>query len=181
MTSETPLDERYLDWLYSLVAPTRINKNPARSHFKLVEQLFKKEFLWFVPNDDNRIEDGKGLREEFIQATDAERDYIWLELGCSVLEMLIALCRHAEFESGRDAYYWFWRIMDNLGIRIYTDNQYDDEVRLIVDDAIEIMIRRSYRHDGVGGIFPLRDPEKDQRDVELWYQMSSYILENNYA
>jgi len=177
MTSNEPLDARYLDWLYSQLAPAR-NRNPAHSYWKLASVIFRIEFLWSVPNDDNRIEDGIDLREEFLSEAGEQGDEQFYMIGCSVLEMLVALCRRAQFESTHDVYWWFRRILDNLNLGEFVDNQFDEDVEIIVRDVFHVMIARSYRFDGVGGLFPLKQSDRDQRKLELWYQMSSYILEN---
>lgn len=172
------LDSRYLDWLYSQIGPN--NRNPARSYWQLAEQLHNAEFTWSVPNDDNRLEDGVDLREEFLASIDAERDQRWLRQTASLLEVLIALSRRAEFESTHEAYDWFWRMISNIGLRDYTDDVYDGHAFEHVDEVIADVIQRRYDSDGRGGLFPLHNPETDQRRVELWYQMSSYLLENGY-
>lgn len=179
MTIDESLDSRYLNWLYSQIGPAN-NKNPERSFWLLAEQLHMKRFDWVIPNDDNRTEDGKALREEFLARFDARCDRQWLEQDCSILEMLIALSRRVEFESAHDAYHWFWTMLENLNLRVYTDAVYDDEVGLIVEKAITAVIDRRYRSNGDGGLFPLLRPNRDQRQVEIWYQMSSYLLENGY-
>ena len=40
------------------------------------------------------------------------------------------------------------------------------------------MLAREYSDNGHGGLFPLKNPKKDQRKVEIWYQMTEYINEN---
>lgn len=180
MTSDDTLDRRYFDWLYSQIGPAKNNRNPARSFWLLAEQLFKKQFNWHTPNDDNRIEDGKDLRDLFLEDIHAERNQSWLDQECSMLEIMVALSRSIEFESSHDAYYWFWRMIENLNLRIYTDDKYDDDVHFIVDDALNIVIDRTYLYDGTGGLFPLRHSKEDQRNVEIWYQMSAYLLEDSY-
>jgi hypothetical protein len=179
MATDGTLDARYLDWLYEQVSPSK-SRIPELSFWNLCEQLFRKRFEWFQPNDDNRIADGKELREEFVIETRAERNRDWMEIDCSVLEMLVALSRRCEFESSEDAYFWFWRMIQSLNLREYTDDVYDKGVEYVVNDVIDIMIHRQYRRDGVGGLFPLVHPDQDQRKVEIWYQMSAYILENGY-
>lgn len=139
-----------------------------------------KRFEWGIPNDDNRTEDGKDLRPEFIATHDAECNNAWLSQACSMLEMLIALSRRLEFESNHDTYHWFWTLLENLNLRVYTDAVYDDEVEMIVDKTLIAVIDRRYRSNGDGGLFPLRRPKTDQRKVEIWYQMSLYLLENGY-
>jgi len=178
MTTDEPLDSRYLDWLYSQIAPTR-NLNPARSFWKVAEQMFHKEFFWSVPNDHNRIADGIALREEFVMATGAERDRDFMEIGCSFLEMLVALCRRAEFESIHDTYWWFRRILDNLNLGSFVDKNYDGYAQVVIDEVLQTIIDRTYLPSGQGGLFPLKHAEQDQTEVEIWYQLASYILENN--
>jgi hypothetical protein len=176
-----PLDERYLDWLYSLVAPVT-SRNPARSYRLLFEHLFKTPFLWFIPNDDNRIEDGRELRLEFLEQFNLTvDDPNWMELDVSVMEMLIALSRRTAYWSESSADFWFWQFLEKLEIRQYTDSVYRDENGGNVDEVLDCLINRTYTSSGLGGLFPLRRAMKDQRTVELWYQMSAYLLENDYS
>lgn len=176
MTSPLPLDELYLQWLYSQVADVKL-RNPARTYWSLMRVLYKKMFVWTVPNDDNRVADGKDLRYEFFRdnhITAVERS--WLELECSMLEMLVALSRTLAFEIDGNSRECFWHFMQVLGLDIYADNRQipHDEV----DDILDTVIWRRYRSDGHGGLFPLKKtPLQDQRDVELWYQLNAYLLE----
>lgn len=174
------IDDRYFEWLYSLIGAVR-NRNPARSYWGLTRQLYVKEFVWIVPNDDNRVEDGKDLRREFIEQNGLDPDQIdptWMNLGCSMLEMLIALGRRASFESeGKTSGDWFWMMINNLDLRRFNDERYDDEGAQIIDETLDCVIYRNYSYDGSGGLFPLKDPIIDQRKVELWYQLAEYLLE----
>lgn len=138
------------------------------------------EFAWSVPNDDNRLEDGRDLRVEFLSVFGGRGSKKWMDQPVSFMEVLVALARRAEFESEKDAYTWFWQMIDNLGLRNYTDNAYDDWVHDQVATVLHIAINREYSSSGQGGLFPLRHPDRDQRDTELWYQMSSYLIENGY-
>lgn len=176
MTGE-PLDETYFEWLYSQVAPVSL-KNPRRTYWRLLKQLHTKQFVWFIPNDDNRVADGKDLRAEFLNEMDiSERDEDWMALECSVLEMLIGLSRGVAFIDleGQSPSHWFWLFLDNLGLRSYVDAQSRDDME--IDEILNRLIFRNYDEDGRGGIFPLRNPEKDQRKVELWYQANYYVIE----
>ncbi len=143
-----------------------------------MRQLYVKEFVWLIPNDDNRAEDGKALRYEFIneQGID-EVDQEWLDLGCSFLEMLIALARRAAFESDDEVVEWFWRFIFNLGLNNHTDSAYTRETEREVDNVLDTVIFRTYDADGLGGLFPLTHPRQDQRKVELWYQLAAYLTE----
>lgn len=173
--SHQPLDESYFIWLYSQVGDTRI-KNRSRTYWNILRQLFKKEFIWFVPNDDNRVEDGKDLRYEFVDQSnlmDVDRD--WMNLGCSMLEMLVGLSRRLVDLADGEPRDWFWHILRNLELADHNDsvsyNQQD------VDDILDRVIWRTYEPDGRGGLFPLKNAQEDQRKVEIWYQFCAYILE----
>lgn len=174
--NDKPLDELYFEWLYGQVGSTKI-RTKSRTYWNLLRLLFKKEFVWIVPKDDNRIEDGKDLRYEFIH--DQEIEYVsneWLDLGCSMLELMIGLSRRLWFEDDGDSRDWFWHLVGNIGLEDYTDNV--DIPEDTVHDILDTIIWRQYARNGSGGFFPLRRPSEDQRDVELWYQLSAYLLEH---
>ena len=143
-----------------------------------MRQLYVKEFVWLIPNDDNRAEDGKELRYEFINEHGIDEvDQAWLDLGCSVLEMMIALARRAAFESDDEVVEWFWRFIFNLGLTQHTDIAYTSKTEREVDNVLDTVIFRTYDADGLGGLFPLTHPRQDQRKVELWYQLAAYLSE----
>lgn len=177
-----PLDELYFRWLYGLVAPVEETEK-SLTYWKLLKQLFTIEFLWLIPRDENRLEDGQALRKEFlaeqgIDVLDVDPD--WMDMGCSVLELMVGLSRHLAFEDMGETpgspHYWFWRLVENVGLRSYNDGvrRYP---RQHIEDTIYAVIFRQYTRHGLGGFFPLEGPCEDQRGVELWYQLSAYVLE----
>ena len=171
-----PLDELYFKWLYSQVADPE-SVNPHATYWRLLKLLYTREFVWFVPNDDNRLADGKDLRYEFIDyAKLQDVDEGWIRLPCSALELFIALARKLSFNSGWAYPGCFWGLMENVDLKRCSDwRKYTDES---VQDILDVIIFRNYKYDGQGGLFPLRDGREDQRRVELWYQMCAYILES---
>lgn len=172
------LDELYFEWLYSQICSVK-RKNPRRSYWKLFQVLYSKEFVWFVPNDDNRVEDGKDLRFAFLDVKELDcDDDNWLSMGCSMLEMFMGLAERLAFETDGDPVEWFWEMLENLDLR-----KYDDTTHIPRDEVEEILDRviwRTYKRNGEGGLFPLRRAREDQRYVELWYQLSAYIIERGY-
>lgn len=177
------LDGAYLEWLYGQVGIVQ-NRNPERSHWNLLRQLYVTQFQWFVPNDDNRAEDGKALRERFLEQTGYPLDdpfRLWVNLECSMLEMLIALAQQVAFESGRSPAEWFWRLLHNLELDRYSDDIYEISIQEDVEEKLSNLNDRLYDQSGTGGLFPLRDAHQDQRKVELWYQMQAYLLEGLYV
>lgn len=168
-----PLDELYLKWLYSQVGSVRTRQS-AKTYWSLTRKLYQKEYVWFLPNDDNRAEDGKDLRYEFINNQGIEDvDVEWMNMTCSVFEMLIGLSRRLSFQTNGSARAWFWRLIENLQLDRYNDSVGFPHIR--INSILDQMIWRTYHQNGRGGIFPLRRPNVDQRKVELWYQMHSYL------
>ena len=179
------LDEAYFTWLYGQVGSVQ-NRNPANNHWQLLKQLYISPFYGYVPNDDNRCADGKDLRIEFLQDTGYPLEDpfgLWFDLGCSMLEMIIALSRRAAFEdeSLGSPVEWFWRLVHNLMLDRYTDDIFEISIQEEVEEVLDRLNRRTYQFDGSGGLFPLRHATQDQRAVELWTQMSAYLLEGTYA
>lgn len=170
-----PLDEQYLAWLYGQVAEVKTRRS-SRTYWDLLKQLHCIEFVWLVPNDDNRAEDGRDLRNEWMGSLDMSVDPDWYELGCSFLEMLIGVTRRLAFETEHDQDYWFWHLLNNLELLGCHDRSHysADEV----EEKISAVIWRTYDRRGNGGLFPLRSSRRDQRRVEIWYQLSAYLLQD---
>lgn len=171
---DEPIESLYFNWLVAKVSDPHA-RTPSQTHWKLLRELQNTEFVWTVARDDNRAEDGVGLRVEFLRVSNLEADPEWLDIGCSVFEMIYALSRRAAFEDGRKPFEWFWEIMTNLGLADWTD-----ATSFRPDDVGEVLYRlvwRTYESDGSGGMFPLVDLHLDQRKVEIWYQLEAYLAE----
>jgi hypothetical protein len=177
---EGTLDDLYFEWLYKKIGVVS-NRNPNKSYWELARHLYRTPFFWVVPNDDNREADGKDLRNEFIEECDIQDIEVnWLQLDCSVLEMLIALAGLAAFNSVGETGDWYRKFLQNLKLIPFTDAAWDRDAERQVAKIIERLVDRTYNSRGVGGLFPLRNAEKDQRKEELWYQLSAYLAEGDY-
>lgn len=166
------LDEQYLTWLYRLV-----EGDTEYSYWNLMNALFSTRFEYIIDLDYNRAVDGMGLREQFISEEDPDPNlitYAWVNTDCSVLEMIIALVRRMEFLTDWAVDECFWELMDNLGVSDYNDANFDE---FDIEQALERLINRTYDKSGHGGLFPLEDPQEDQRNLQLIYQMYGYINE----
>lgn len=175
MTIESP-HELYFDWLRKRVSVTN-NPNPKRRYHLLLEQLINIPYRWSIPNDDNRASDGLDLRLSFSSEEGVDHRYISWDV--SVLEVLIALCERMSFDTDEGVDVWFWTLMENLDLRRFNDEVYEDYIDTpsSVQERVDTFLDRAYLPNGMGGLFPLEDPEEDQREIEIWYQMSAYLLE----
>lgn len=172
--------EEYHDWLCDLIN----NECLSDDYSLLLTELYKTPFEDKIPNDENRAFEGLNLREVF--SSELGIAYIPDNFNpeCSMLELIIGLAYRCESigadEEGSLNYKeWFWRLLDNAGLTKFDDNSFFR----VGEDASSILrkiIERRYDRDGHGGFFPLNRSTKDQRRVELWYQMSSYLSDMYY-
>lgn len=170
------LDQRYFNWLYSQIAPVR-KKRSERTHLYLMEQLHETQFVAIVPHDENRIADAGDLKQEFLDEQQERGDRRWMRSPCSMFELLIILARQLAFEMDEEAEPWFWHLVETLEIEQFHDRNYDDEAREVIANTLDRVIWRTYSRNGHGGLFPLRSSRRDQRKIELWYQLNAFLLE----
>lgn len=174
------MKNKYFNYLCDLITDDR-------TYDHLLGAMDSVKFRQLIANDDNRAEDGKKLREDFIDLNpdmDEQDIELLMEGECSVLEMMIALSKRLEFETAQSKWEktpkeWFWILIDNLGLLNVDNHEYMKlECRNWVRDVLFCFVRREYDNDGFGGLFPLKYPKHDQTKIEIWYQMSEYIMEN---
>lgn len=170
----------YFNWLYNLVCEKRYSNKI--SYKKLLTRLHDTEFIYLIPRDQNRAEDGMDLRWRFICETYDEQEYyeellMYLDGPCSVLEMMIALAIRCESIMDDPLYgnrtsQWFWGMIVNLGLGSMYYSNFDIQS---VDYIIERFLNREYEPDGKGGLFTIRNCDRDLRNVEIWYQICWYL------
>jgi hypothetical protein len=174
-----PIEEVYFNWLYHKVASLDVPQTPGLTFYRLARALHSIEYAWLLPGDDNRVEDGIDLRFCFKRQTGiSDSDWDWDAIPCSVLEMLIAFSNHAAFDtecySERE---WFWVFLENLEISDLSDNK--EDIEHLVVSSVDPFVWRTYQFNGVGGIFPIDDTNKDQRKLEVWYQFCEYLIDKD--
>ncbi len=174
------LTNRYFDWMYRLVAGNRYSK---QSYRKLFARLHGTEFIYLIPMDGNRAEDGVDLRYRFGREnsySDAVIAALLNDRPCSVLEMMIALSIRCEEhimddpDIGNRTGQWFWNMIVSLGLGSMTDGRFD---RAFVDRTIARFLNREYERNGRGGLFTVSHCHRDMRSIEIWYQMNYYLNE----
>lgn len=173
------IQNEYFEWLTRAVGVTLEGPD---GYLSMMKALFAKRFIWSVANDDNREADGLALRDIFVDQIGARS--IELPFDCTVLEMLVALavrCDHDIIgEPGENlAPYIFWTMIQNLGLDKYDNDHFSGRD---VDEILDIWLERKFDKNGKGSIFPVKSDVKsdvkNQRDVEIWYQMESFLNEN---
>lgn len=175
------IERDYFDWLYNI-----IDDSDYRYEY-LINHIYDKDFdettTMLIDKDRNRIEDALRIREDFI----AEQLYredddivgIFRSRPCSLLEILISLAYRMEDVMEIDRFpIWFWELLSNLGLEEFDNDHFNRKTIRKIDQIINRWLDHNYDYDGTGGLFPLKDPPKNQRTEEIWYQMSAYLIEN---
>ena len=176
MTYGDQINDEYFDYICELVDTTRFAKQ--NSYRKLLMHLHNIEFTWFVPNDDNRADDGIQVRRRFALSRNDIGLQRYLKGPCSVLEMMVALALRCEDQWMDDTQFgnrtgqWFWGMISNLGLNSMRDSNFD---RNYVDDVIARLLNREYEPNGKGGLFTVKHCNHDLRTVEIWCQLSWYL------
>jgi hypothetical protein len=172
------LERNYFDWLVS-----HIEIGSTRTYLELFELMHDTDFIWIVPNDDNRLQDGLDLRREYLNSrarmSHKEAAHFEVELmdkGASVLEVLIGLSKRVAFTAGGTQEWWAWKLIENLRLNKCSD-PLTQQNRKKIADILYGLIWRTYQRDGTGGFFPLVEAMEDQTKVEIWYQMNTYVNE----
>lgn len=170
------VNEEYFDWLYDLVCRRRYSKEI--SYKKLLRYLHTIEFIYDIPKDGNRADDGIRLRYRFAeQYRDLYDADLYLSGPCSVLEMMVALALRGEETIMDDPLLgdrtgqWFWGMITNLGLGSMVDERFNSGK---IDDVIERLLNREYEPNGKGGLFTV-NRGLDLREVEIWYQFMWHL------
>lgn len=177
MTLRDEISNDYFEWMSNLVCEDRYAK--SISYRKLLMHLHSTEFTYRIRRDENRADDGVALRyrfaDEYAGIENAER---YLEGPCSILEMMVALSIRCEENImddprvGDRTGQWFWGMLTNLGLGSMTDDRFD---RRYTQDILDRFLNRKYERDGKGGLFRIRNCERDMRTAEIWYQLCWYL------
>lgn len=170
----------YFEWLYDTVCDQRFA--PQISYRKLLMRLHCIPFRYSIPMDQNRAEDGIGLRYRFALDSGYEDSpeavLNALDGPCSVLEMMVALANRCEEDImddpkiGHRTGQWFWGMIASLGIGSMRDDKFD---RDLVDSVVSRFLDHEYEPNGKGGLFTIRQCDRDLRKVEIWHQLCWYL------
>ena len=174
--------ESYFDWLCERVGIQDKHVKDSQAIDILYTTTFEvcKKYQKQVALDEARIEDALSMREKFMNDSDFEPMFdtrFLLGVGLSdvsIFEIIVALADRMVYNCSdsidRDAA--FFIMFRNL----FSGIDENDIEKL--HERVQNFLDREYGKDGFGGLFPLKNPKKDQRKVEIWYQMMAYIIEN---
>lgn len=183
MTNE--YEKEYFDWLCNFVCDEEYDTiNQQKSYSLLLEHLHSRPFVAIIERDEHRISDGLTLRKRFCDECGYPESVLQAVTDghtCSIFELMLALAIRCEESIMTDESFgnrtgqWFWFMVVNLGLGHMSNADYDEAS---VDYILERFVNREYSPFGEGGLFTVKEPRQDMREVEIWYQMCWYLTEN---
>lgn len=165
--------EKYFWWLLDCI-------EAEDGYLRLLRYMHNVRFYVsdLVPMDQNRVLDAYDLRNVYLEEIGSDQRQVFTGRWVSVLEVMVALAYRCEKDIMRDFRYgnrtakWFWCMIDNLGLGDM-DIVYDEDY---IREALDLMMRREYKPNGEGGLFPIYGCREDLRTVEIWYQMNWWLV-----
>lgn len=155
---------------------------------RLFQYLADYPFEVVIKMDENRVCDAIDMRSDFILEFCDDHPLV-SDMDPSIhpislLEILAVMASMIENDIMWNPdvpdrrHIRFDEMLRNAGLDIFDDGHwgtYGGELE--VEPICDRIVRRKYGTDGKGGLFPLDDPQKNQRRLELWYQANAYCME----
>lgn len=185
----------YLHWI---AKHTGLKVSEMKKRETLFNILLKTEYIYdsrHISLDINRIYDGLKLRTLYMEEMDA--DYIEGlpsdgDMAVGVLEVLAALsCRIDDeylYDGQKHSGWLLWKMLDNLNLLNCDDfslanrePKQKDRYRTgysYIKDILDYWMNRNFEPDGYGSPFPLKNPLRNQKNVQLWDQAIAYVGEH---
>lgn len=174
---------QYIEWI--AIAKLKFDYNEFSKYNALIWTLVDIPFDYSHPMDENRYNDGLGLRREFENLTEyILADEAGYKERCTVFEMMAALAARCENQIMRDVALgdrsktWFLEMCKNLDILQWDFDHLQYSYKDDIKQKVYIWLSRKYEKDGKGSPFPLKNAQENQRNVQIWGQMNAYLMEN---
>ena len=159
-------DSEYFDWLYH-------EAFDGYRWWDVMNILHEVRFKWDpnIEHDSNRASDGIHLRRDYLfECGEGRETYAFDIHEATFFEVYVGLAKkiaHLLDKSLPSSMAYILRI-----------GPFDARMSgaEVVAVAEKVMMRE-YDFNGVGGLFPLMNATRDQRDVELIYQLNLHVLE----
>lgn len=174
----------YFQWLISLI--------PNGDEYSILLYTLHSIDYYYdarIPIDGARGDDGLSLREMYLETfNDGGNSYdILTRRPCTVLEWLLGMAIRCERDimfnenEGDRTGYWFWSMLDNMGISNLNNAIWNDHYTSQVMEIVDFVLNRMFDFDGAGGPFPLTNTAKwgvNCKEIDWWRALNLWISEN---
>lgn len=184
LVESIPFGEHYFRWIAD-----ELSLYNGADHYALLHQLYCKPYYWIHDGDAKLAEDSLENRAYYKSIW---HDNLPDDMPINVLEVLSFLSmKLANMITDHDYKLWFWELMRNLKLDMFSDMDYvtygGSEV---IDYRLAVWLTRRYSPNGSGGLFPIfglsffigrgHDHYIDQTKLSTYEQSVAYVR-NNYC
>ncbi len=178
------LDELWELYFQYLIWRGHLESLKIIEYSELFECLHSIPFIYRINRDENREEDGRNLRDGYNIPDCYNRGLksAFLSRGASVFEVLLSLAIRVDDEyigSPNDPHPedFFMEMIRNMRLDRCIGKGYNNN---LIRQTVLKWMDRDFSVDGFGSPFPVKHDHRDQRKLEIWDQMNSYIYENYF-
>ena len=146
-------------------------------YIDILHELFTTPFIWKVADDANRARDGIALRDRF---EDESGEHLYMNRGCSMLEMMVALAVRMEDDIlfdpdfGDRTAVWFWDMMEDSGLIFYDLDHFSVPLG---QKCPKKWSKNPLKNFDYGTLFRSKSGQNGPKVVSLWYKMNEKVKE----
>lgn len=164
---------------YRLWLNNKVSSDVSSAYIQLLAVLWRTEFFAEYADDENRAEDAKSLRDEFVASIDNVENTEYLKLKSTpvrLLEVMISLANRINdiISFDNDAARYFWEMVVSMELNKFDDSNFNAS---LVQRKIDILFSHKYRRNGKGSLFYIKgvDPSYNAPGLDIWTQAMAWI------
>lgn len=163
---------------YRLWLNNKVANDISPSYGQLLAILWRTEFIAEYENDNNRIADGKVLRDEFADSVNLDNaEYLKLKATpVRLIEVMIALAQRLSGIVSVDdnTSLYFWEMVASLEMNKMDDSNFTASS---AQKKIDILLGHKYKRNGRGGLFFIKGigPDYNAPGLDIWTQAMAYL------
>lgn len=171
-------DNRDILSAYRLWLNNKVSNDISPAYGQLLAILWRTEFVAEYENDINRMEDAKGLRDQFVATLSISNDdYMKLKnTPVRLIEVMISLADRINDIISLDdnTARYFWEMVASMEMQKLDDSNFNASS---AQKHIDILLSHKYKRNGRGGLFFIRDigPEYNAAGLDIWSQAMAWI------
>ena len=163
---------------YRLWLNNKVSNELSPAYTQVLAILWRTEYVAEYENDNNRIADGKTLRDEFATETKLDNvEYMKLKhTSIRLIEIMISLAGRINNISSFDdnVAKYFWKMVSSLGLNTLDDGHFNASS---AQKRIDGLLKHTYSKNGRGSLFfiPTIDQSYNATKLDLWTQAMAYL------
>lgn len=163
---------------YRLWLNNKVANDISPAYCQLLAMLWRTEFVAEYANDENRVSDGRSLREEFAGCTNLDNtEYLKLKsTPVRLIEVMIALAQRISgiISVDQDIPKYFWEMVASMEMNKLDDSNF---IASSAQKKIDILLGHKYKRNGRGGLFFIKGigPDYNAPGLDIWTQAMAYL------